>query len=144
MFRSPPRRSVPSGLSGPSDPQSVHDQRQDPRRPCPGVITRRVDPEDPTPIRYRRSKTPAEPAAWEFIRGHDGPTELTTVLPGAVFGPVLTTDTAGSVGIVARMPSGAMPGCRGSGRTARQTVPDSAESLLAHGAVRVPAAAQRP
>ncbi|MEU9340000.1 NAD-dependent epimerase/dehydratase family protein [Streptomyces sp. NPDC048278] len=69
-----------------------------------------TDPEDPTLIPYRRSKTLAELAAWEFMRGHDGPTELTTVLPGAVFGPVLTADTAGSVGIVARMVSGAMPG----------------------------------
>ncbi|MEV7323356.1 NAD-dependent epimerase/dehydratase family protein [Streptomyces sp. NPDC093970] len=69
-----------------------------------------TDPEDPTLIPYRRSKTLAELAAWEFMRGHDGPTELVTVLPGAVFGPVLTADAAGSVGIVARMLSGAMPG----------------------------------
>ncbi|MFF7475811.1 NAD-dependent epimerase/dehydratase family protein [Streptomyces sp. NPDC008092] len=69
-----------------------------------------TDPEDPALIPYRRSKTLAELAAWEFVRGHGGPTELTTVLPGAAFGPVLTADAAGSVGIVARMLSGAMPG----------------------------------
>ncbi|HEX5120388.1 MAG TPA: hypothetical protein VFW65_34845 [Pseudonocardiaceae bacterium] len=39
-----------------------------------------------------------------------GPTELTTVLPGAVFGPILTTATIGSVGIVGRMISGRMRG----------------------------------
>ncbi|MFF1687674.1 MULTISPECIES: hypothetical protein [unclassified Streptomyces] len=41
---------------------------------------------------------------------YDGPTELTTILPGAVFGPVLATSTIGSVGIVQRMLSGAMRG----------------------------------
>lgn len=69
-----------------------------------------TDPDDPTLIPYRRSKTLAERAAWDFMDGHDGPTELTTVLPGAVFGPVLTTENIGSVGIVARMLSGRMSG----------------------------------
>lgn len=69
-----------------------------------------TDPDDPTLIPYRRAKTLAERAAWDFMAGHTGPTELTTVLPGAVFGPVLTAATTGSVGIVARMVSGAMAG----------------------------------
>ncbi|MFJ6988143.1 MULTISPECIES: NAD-dependent epimerase/dehydratase family protein [unclassified Streptomyces] len=69
-----------------------------------------TDPEDPTLIPYRRSKTLAERAAWDFMADHGGTTELTTVLPGAVFGPVLSTETLGSVGIVARMLSGKMPG----------------------------------
>ena len=69
-----------------------------------------TDPDDPTLIPYRRSKTLAEKAAWEFMAANQGPTELTTVLPGAVFGPVLTASAVGSVGIVARMISGAMPG----------------------------------
>ncbi|MEU8944409.1 NAD-dependent epimerase/dehydratase family protein [Streptomyces sp. NPDC048489] len=69
-----------------------------------------TDPDDPTLIPYRRAKTLAERAAWDFMAGRTGPTELTTVLPGAVFGPVLTTATTGSVGIVARMVSGAMAG----------------------------------
>jgi nucleoside-diphosphate-sugar epimerase len=67
-----------------------------------------TDPADPTLIPYRRSKTLAERAAWDFMDDHDGPTELTTVLPGAVFGPVLTAENLGSVGIVARMLSGEM------------------------------------
>ncbi|MET7383666.1 NAD-dependent epimerase/dehydratase family protein [Streptomyces sp. NPDC005529] len=69
-----------------------------------------TDPDDPTLIPYRRSKTLAERAAWGFMDRYDGPTELTTVLPGAVFGPVLTTENIGSVGIVARMLSGEMRG----------------------------------
>lgn len=69
-----------------------------------------TDPNDPTLIPYRRSKTLAERAAWDFMSGYDGPTELTTVLPGAVFGPVLTAANLGSVGIIARMVSGKMPG----------------------------------
>ncbi|MGW4224304.1 NAD-dependent epimerase/dehydratase family protein [Streptomyces bauhiniae] len=69
-----------------------------------------TDPDDPTLIPYRRAKTLAERAAWDFMARYDGPTELTTVLPGAVFGPVLTASTEGSVGIVARMLTGAMRG----------------------------------
>jgi nucleoside-diphosphate-sugar epimerase len=44
------------------------------------------------------------------MAAHDGPTSLTTVLPGAVFGPVLGTGATGSVDIVRRMVAGAMPG----------------------------------
>jgi dihydroflavonol-4-reductase len=69
-----------------------------------------TDPEDPTIIPYRRAKTLAERAAWDFIADTAGKTELTTILPGAVFGPILTTDTIGSVGIIARMLAGTMPG----------------------------------
>jgi len=69
-----------------------------------------TDPEDPTLSPYRRSKTLAEKAAWDFMAAYAGPTELTTVLPGAVFGPILTTGNIGSVGIVGRMVSGAMRG----------------------------------
>ncbi len=69
-----------------------------------------TDPDDPSLIPYRRSKTLAERAAWDFIGSHAGPTELVTVLPGAVFGPILTTGTIGSVGIVGRMLSGKMRG----------------------------------
>ena len=69
-----------------------------------------TDPDDPALIPYRRSKTLAERAAWDFMAGFTGPTELVTVLPGAVFGPILTTSTIGSVGIVGRMLSGKMRG----------------------------------
>jgi nucleoside-diphosphate-sugar epimerase len=49
---------------------------------------------------YRLSKILAERAAWDFIADNPGPTELTTVLPGAVFGPVLTDQKRGGVQII--------------------------------------------
>jgi nucleoside-diphosphate-sugar epimerase len=57
---------------------------------------------------YRRSKALAERAAWDFINTQTG-TSLTTILPGAIFGPLLSAETVGSVGIIARMLRG-MPG----------------------------------
>lgn len=59
-----------------------------------------ADPEDPQFDAYRVSKILAERAAWEFMRAHGGGTEFVTVLPGAVFGPILTAENLGSVQIV--------------------------------------------
>ncbi|MGH8080870.1 MAG: NAD-dependent epimerase/dehydratase family protein, partial [Lysobacter sp.] len=64
------------------------------------------DPNDASFDAYRRSKVLAERAAWEFMRSHGGATEFTTVLPAAVFGPVLSRDSWGSVTIVQRMLEG--------------------------------------
>ena len=69
-----------------------------------------TDPADPALIPYRRSKTIAERAAWDFMAAYDGPTTLTTVLPGAVFGPILSTANLGSVRIVERLMTGALRG----------------------------------
>jgi dihydroflavonol-4-reductase len=69
-----------------------------------------TDPDDPTLIPYRRSKTVAERAAWDFMAAYEGPTTLTTILPGAVFGPVLSSGNLGSVRIIQRMLTGSMPG----------------------------------
>jgi dihydroflavonol-4-reductase len=69
-----------------------------------------TDPDDPTLTPYRRSKTVAEKAAWDFIAGYGGPTTLATILPGAVFGPIMSIGNLGSVRIVERMVKGAMPG----------------------------------
>ena len=69
-----------------------------------------TDLDDPTLAPYRRSKTVAEKAAWDFMATNDGPTTLTTILPGAVFGPILSAGNLGSVRIVQRMVSGSMPG----------------------------------
>src|SRR5262245_7107207 len=62
----------------------------------PPLATNRVsdetiwaDPADPQFDAYRVSKILAERAAWDFTNTTDGATELTTILPGAVFGPVL-------------------------------------------------------
>lgn len=58
---------------------------------------------------YRHSKRLAERAAWEYIRSHEGAISLTTVLPGAVFGPILTTDSASSTEIISRLLQGRVP-----------------------------------
>lgn len=58
---------------------------------------------------YRHSKRLAERAAWEFMQGREGTTSLTTVLPGAVFGPILTPDSASSTEIIVRLLQGQVP-----------------------------------
>jgi dihydroflavonol-4-reductase len=69
-----------------------------------------TDVTDPALTAYRKSKAVAEEAAWEFMRDHGGPTTLATVLPGAVFGPLLPASRAGSVQIIERLLAGRMPG----------------------------------
>lgn len=59
-----------------------------------------ADPEDPQFDHYRVSKILAERAAWDYMNADGGSTEFTTVLPGAVFGPILTPDNLGSVQII--------------------------------------------
>lgn len=69
-----------------------------------------TDPADRAFDAYRLSKILAERAAWDFMASHGGTTELTTILPGAVFGPVLSKDNLGSVQIIDRMLQGRPPG----------------------------------
>lgn len=59
-----------------------------------------ADPADPQFDGYRRSKILAERAAWDFMAQAGGATTLTTVLPSAVFGPVLSKENLGSVRII--------------------------------------------
>ncbi len=68
-----------------------------------------TDPDQPGLDTYRRSKVIAERAAWDFMADHGGSTALTTVLPGAVFGPIQSTDNIGSVQVIGRLLAG-MPG----------------------------------
>jgi hypothetical protein len=68
-----------------------------------------TDPEAPNLIPYRRAKTLAEKAAWDHLSEHSARTTLTTILPGALFGPILTPDNQGSVQLIGRMLAG-MPG----------------------------------
>jgi hypothetical protein len=56
---------------------------------------------------YWTSKVLAERAAWDFARKHGS--ELVTILPGAIFEPVLNRREEGSVEVIARM-LGGMPG----------------------------------
>lgn len=58
---------------------------------------------------YGRSKTLAERAAWDFVAAEGGSTELVTILPVAVMGPVLGAQISGANQIVRRMLDGQMP-----------------------------------
>jgi nucleoside-diphosphate-sugar epimerase len=66
-----------------------------------------ADPDQPDLATYRRSKVLAERAAWDFMAGQK--TSLTTILPGAIFGPVLTRENLGSVAIIQRLLQGQPP-----------------------------------
>ena len=68
-----------------------------------------ADPEDPLLDPYRRSKILAERAAWDFIAQAGGRTSLTTILPGAVFGPLLPGGTPGSVWVIGNLLDGKPP-----------------------------------
>jgi dihydroflavonol-4-reductase len=61
-------------------------------------------------VPYRQSKTIAERAAWDLMQKEGGGTELTTILPSAVLGPILSKEHLGSVQLVQRLLSGKMPG----------------------------------
>lgn len=67
-----------------------------------------ADPADRQFDAYRRSKILAERAAWDFMAGRT--TAFTTVLPGAVFGPVLTKESLGSAGVIQNLLHGRPPG----------------------------------
>lgn len=69
-----------------------------------------TDADAPGLTAYRRSKTLAERAAWNFMASAGGATQLTTILPGAVFGPALSPDNLNSVQVIGRMLRGEMPG----------------------------------
>lgn len=68
-----------------------------------------ADANDPLLDRYRRSKILAERAAWEFIETSGGSTALTTILPGAVFGPLLPGGEESSVWVIKQLLAGKPP-----------------------------------
>jgi nucleoside-diphosphate-sugar epimerase len=68
-----------------------------------------ADPADPQFDAYRVSKILAERAAWDFMSRPGGSTELTTILPGAVFGPLLAAENLGSVRIIQGLLKGKPP-----------------------------------
>lgn len=82
----------------PASPDSINDE------------TVWTDPNARNVVPYRQSKVLAERAAWDFMKAQNGRTTLTTVLPSAVLGPVLSTENLGSVQVVSRLLSGKMPG----------------------------------
>jgi nucleoside-diphosphate-sugar epimerase len=59
-----------------------------------------ADPDDPQFDAYRVSKILAERAGWDFMSTTTGSTQFTTILPGAVFGPILAAQNLGSVQII--------------------------------------------
>jgi dihydroflavonol-4-reductase len=67
-----------------------------------------TDPDQAGLSEYRRSKVLAERAAWDFMAGQTA-ISLTTILPGAIFGPVLTREQLGSVGVIQRLLEGQPP-----------------------------------
>lgn len=66
-----------------------------------------TDPEQPELSAYRKSKVLAEQAAWAFMAGRN--TTLTTILPGAIFGPVLSRGPLGSAAFIRRLLDGQPP-----------------------------------
>jgi nucleoside-diphosphate-sugar epimerase len=59
---------------------------------------------------YGRSKTLAERAAWDFVAAEGASTELATILPVAVMGPVTGSEVSGANHLVQRMLAGRLPG----------------------------------
>lgn len=82
----------------PASPDSINDE------------TMWTDPNARGLVPYRQSKVLAERAAWDFMKTQSGRTTLTTVLPSAILGPVLSTENLGSVQLVSRMLNGKVPG----------------------------------
>lgn len=68
-----------------------------------------ADPDDPALDSYRRSKVIAERAAWDFMATAPAETTLATILPGAVFGPVLDHDKPGSSRVIRALLAGRPP-----------------------------------
>ena len=71
--------------------------------------TRWTDTDDAGLGPYRLAKTLAERAAWDFMAHQSGPTTLTTILPSAVAGPILSADNLHSAQLVQRMLNGSLP-----------------------------------
>ena len=65
------------------------------------------DDDNPELDPYRLSKIASEKAAWAFSKKHG--LDLTTVLPGAVFGQVMSAGNISSNGILLRLINGGLP-----------------------------------
>lgn len=67
------------------------------------------DPSDPRLDPYRKSKAIAEKAAWDWMAAHSDPGRMVTVLPAAVFGPVLSREAMSSVALIDGLLQGRPP-----------------------------------
>jgi nucleoside-diphosphate-sugar epimerase len=65
-----------------------------------------TDGNDPKRTPYVRSKTLAEQAAWQFVRGAGAADRLTTINPGAIIGPALSDDHSYSLQAIQRLLDG--------------------------------------
>ena len=68
-----------------------------------------ADAEDPLLDPYRRSKILAERAAWDYMATVSGRSALTTILPAAVFGPILPGSDPAAVWVIANLLQGRPP-----------------------------------
>ena len=68
------------------------------------------DPDEAKLSVYAKSKTLAERAAWDLLHAQSGHTEMATVNPALVLGPVMSRDFSESVQVVERLLSGRVPG----------------------------------
>lgn len=65
--------------------------------------------EGPGVSAYVRSKTLAEAAAWDFVKGEGAGLELSVVNPVGIFGPALGPDLSSSVQLIRLLMSGSLP-----------------------------------
>jgi nucleoside-diphosphate-sugar epimerase len=68
-----------------------------------------TDPGTPGLAAYPRSKAVAERAAWDFMKGQGGTTELVVVNPTFILGPTLRTEIRSSLQLTKMMLDGTMP-----------------------------------
>ncbi len=81
------------------------------RRPTPFTEEDWTDLSGAHPVpAYPQSKTLAERAAWDFVRGEGSGLELSVVNPVGIFGPPLGTDTGTSLELLKQLLEGKVPG----------------------------------
>lgn len=68
-----------------------------------------TDAGDPKLNAYRKSKAIAERAAWDWMEANGEPSRLTTILPAAIFGPVLSPEAMSSVALIQGLLNGRPP-----------------------------------
>lgn len=69
-----------------------------------------TQPNDPVQNPYQRSKAIAEKATWDWVKQYGGDMQVSTVLPTAVFGPIIMPQNNSSQQLLVRMLKGQLPG----------------------------------
>lgn len=86
---------------------AIYKQSDKPKM-TPSDETNWTSPDDPSVGAYEASKTLAEKAAWDFVAQHPD-IALTTINPGAVFGPPMDARYGSSLELVERLMTGKVP-----------------------------------